>query len=122
MLAAIYTACGQDIACVVDSHVGVTNFEVTDEGALYVSVKLPSLLVGTVGGGTGLATQHECLQLMGCVGQGKAKKFSEIVAASILAGELAICARVANGTFAHAHLKYGRNPVNSASPSEHACA
>lgn len=122
MLTAIYTACGQDIACVVDSHVGVTNFEVTEEGALYVSVKLPSLLVGTVGGGTGLATQRECLQLMGCAGQGKAKKFAEIVAASVLAGELAICARVANGTFARAHLKYGRKSAGDAHPSEHACA
>jgi hydroxymethylglutaryl-CoA reductase (NADPH) len=120
MLAAIYTACGQDIACVVDSHVGVTNFEVTDEQALYVSVKLPSLLVGTVGGGTGLSTQRECLQLLDCLGQGKAKGFAEIVAASILAGELAICARVANGTFAHAHRKYGRKAGSVSIPSEHA--
>lgn len=120
MLAAIYTACGQDIACVVDSHVGVTNFEVADGQALYVSVKLPSLLVGTVGGGTGLATQRECLQLLGCAGQGKAKRFAEIVAASILAGELAICARVANGTFAQAHRKYGRKTGNITIPSEHA--
>jgi hydroxymethylglutaryl-CoA reductase (NADPH) len=120
MLAAIYTACGQDIACVVDSHVGVTNFDVTDEQALYVSVKLPSLLVGTVGGGTALSTQRECLQLLGCAGQGKAKKFAEIVAASILAGELAICARVANGTFAQAHRKYGRKAGHVTISSEHA--
>lgn len=120
MLAAIYTACGQDIACVVDSHVGVTNFEVTDEQALYVSVKLPSLLVGTVGGGTGLSTQRECLQLLDCAGQGKAKRFAEIVAASILAGELAICARVANGTFAQAHRKYGRRAGNVTNSFEHA--
>lgn len=121
MLTAIYTACGQDVACVVDSHVGVTNFEVTADGALYISVKLPSLLVGTVGGGTGLATQHECLQLMGCAGQGKAKTFAEVVAAATLAGELAICARVANGTFARAHQKYGRTVGSSAAVPVHTC-
>ena len=129
MLAAVFTACGQDIACVVDSYVSVTNFEVTEDQGLYVSLKLPSLLVGTVGGGTHLATQRECLQLLGCHGPGKAKKFSEIVAAATLAGEIGICARVANGTFANAHKKYGRrhppevvptssvvDPLNSRTP------
>ncbi len=111
ILAALFTACGQDIACVVDSYVSVTNFELTEDQALYVSVKLPSLLVGTVGGGTSLATQRECLQLLGCHGPGKAKKFAEIVAAAALAGELGICARVANGSFANAHRKYGRKPA-----------
>lgn len=110
MLAAIFTACGQDIACVVDSYVGVTNFEVTEDYGLYVSLKLPSLLVGTVGGGTSLVTQRECLELLGCYGPGKARKFAEIVAAATLAGEIGICARVANGTFANAHKKYGRKP------------
>ncbi len=114
MLAAIFTACGQDIACVVDSYVGVTNFEVTDDYGLYVSLKLPSLLVGTVGGGTSLVTQRECLELLGCYGPGKARKFAELVAAATLAGEIGICARVANGTFANAHRKYGRKPTASA--------
>ncbi|MFQ5991806.1 MAG: 3-hydroxy-3-methylglutaryl-CoA reductase, partial [Nitrospiraceae bacterium] len=107
-LAAVFIACGQDVASVVDSHVGVTNFEVTEEGDLYVSVKLPSLLVGTIGGGTDLATQRECLGLLGCSGPGQSKKFAEILAATALAGEIAICAKVANGTFPNAHKKYGR--------------
>lgn len=107
-LEAVFIACGQDVACVVDSHVGVTNFEVTEDKSLYISVKLPSLLAGTVGGGTALPTQRECLNLLGCYGAGHAKKFSEILAATVLAGELGICARVANGTFADAHRKYGR--------------
>jgi len=55
-----------------------------------------------------LATQNECLSLLGCNGPGQAKKFSDILAATALAGEVAICAKVANGTFADAHKKYGR--------------
>jgi len=104
----LFIACGQDVACVVDSYIGVTNFEVTKDRSLYVSVKLPCLLVGTVGGGTDLATQRECLGILDCYGAGRSKKFSEIVAATVLSGELGICARVANGTFADAHRKYGR--------------
>jgi hydroxymethylglutaryl-CoA reductase (NADPH) len=107
-LEAIFIACGQDVACVVDSHVGVTNFEVTEDNSLYVSVRLGSLLVGTVGGGTDLGTQRECLSLIDCYGEGQSKKFSEIVAATVLAGEIGICAKAANGTFANAHRKYGR--------------
>lgn len=107
-LAAVFIACGQDVASVVDSYVGVTNFELADNGSLYVSIKLPSLLIGTVGGGTDLATQRECLNLLGCYGDGNSKKFSEIVAATVLAGEITICARVANGTFVEGHKKYGR--------------
>jgi hydroxymethylglutaryl-CoA reductase (NADPH) len=114
-LTAIFIACGQDTASVVDSHVGVTNFELAADNSLYVSVKLPSLLVGTVGGGTDLATQKECLNLIGCHGAGKAKKFAEIIAATVLAGELAICARVANGTFSDGHRKYGRKTINNSS-------
>ena len=53
-LAAIYIACGQDAACVAESAVGVTRFEVTDSGGLYASATLPNLVVGSVGGGTGL--------------------------------------------------------------------
>lgn len=112
-LAAIFIACGQDAASVVDSYVGVTNFEVTDDRSLYVSLKLPSLVIGTVGGGTDLATQRECLSLLGCYGAGGSKKFSEIIIATVLAGEIAICARVANGTFADGHKKHGRKSQNS---------
>lgn len=36
---------------------------------IYASISLPSLNVGTVGGGTSLATQKECLQLMECYGK-----------------------------------------------------
>lgn len=107
-LAAIFLACGQDVASVVESHASVINYEITEKGDLYASIKLPCLVIGTVGGGVGLGTQRECLELMGCYGHGHAKKFSEIIAATALAGEIAICARIANGTFVEGHKKYGR--------------
>ena len=67
------------------------------------------MLIGTVGGGTGLGTQRECLELLGCYGTGKADKFAEIVVGTALAGELAVLASIVNGTFAETHNRLGRN-------------
>ena len=108
-LTAVFIACGQDVANVANSAVGVTEFEVTPEGNLYASVTLPSLTVGTVGGGTALATSRECLQMLGCAGTGGARKFAEIVGATLLAGELSMAAAIASGEFVAAHERYGRN-------------
>lgn len=108
-LAAIFIACGQDVANIVNSAVGITNFEVTAEGDLYASVTLPSLTVATVGGGTQLGTNRECLEMLGCAGSGHAAKFAEIIAATILAGELSMGAAIASGEFVQAHETYGRN-------------
>jgi hydroxymethylglutaryl-CoA reductase (NADPH) len=108
-LAAIFIACGQDVANVVNSAVGITHFELTDCGDLYASVTLPSLTVATVGGGTALGTSRECLEMLGCAGSDKAVKFAEIVAASLLAGELSMGAAIASGGFVEAHETYGRN-------------
>jgi len=108
-LAAIFIACGQDVANIVNSSVGITNFELTDDGDFSASVLLPSLSVATVGGGTGLGTSRECLELLGCAGSARAAKFAEIVAATLLAGEISMAAAVASGEFVEAHEKYGRN-------------
>ncbi|HYL05399.1 MAG TPA: hydroxymethylglutaryl-CoA reductase, partial [Thermoanaerobaculia bacterium] len=108
-LAALFIACGQDVANVANSAVGVTCFEVVDGGDLYASVTLPSLTVATVGGGTGLGTARECLQLLGCAGAGGALKLAEIAAATLLAGELSMGAALASGEFVAAHETYGRN-------------
>ncbi|MEK6279452.1 MAG: hydroxymethylglutaryl-CoA reductase [Acidobacteriota bacterium] len=108
-LAAIFIACGQDVANIVNSAVGITNFEVDDEGNLYASVTLPSLTVATVGGGTGLGTSRECLEILGCNGSGQATKFAEIIGATLLAGELSMGAAIASGEFVAAHETYGRN-------------
>lgn len=115
-LAALFIACGQDVANVVNSAVGITNFDVTPDGDLYASVTLPSLTVATVGGGTGQGTALECLAMLGCSGTGCAPRFAEIVAAVVLAGELSMGAAIASGEFVQAHESYGRN--RSASPSE----
>lgn len=113
-LAAIFIACGQDVANVANAAVGITNFELTEDGDLYASVTLPSLTVATVGGGTGLGTSRECLEMLGCAGSGKAAKFAEIVAATLLAGEISMGAAIASGEFVQAHETYGRNrPVTS---------
>jgi hydroxymethylglutaryl-CoA reductase (NADPH) len=108
-LAAIFIACGQDVANVANAAVGITNFEMTSDGDLYASVTLPSLTVATVGGGTGLGTGRECLAMLGCAGSGHAAKFAEIVAATLLAGEISMGAAIASGEFVEAHETYGRN-------------
>lgn len=110
-LAAIFLATGQDAACVSESSVGITRMEVLPDGALYASVTLPNLIVGTVGGGTSLPTQKECLQIMDCYGQGKAVKFAEIIGAVLLAGELSIAAALSAGHFSNAHKQLGRKAV-----------
>jgi hydroxymethylglutaryl-CoA reductase (NADPH) len=108
-LAAMFIACGQDVANIANSAVGITNFEVTEEGELYASVTLPSLTVATVGGGTALGTSRECLAMLDCTGSGCAAKLAEIVAATILAGELSMGSAIASHEFVRAHETYGRN-------------
>lgn len=107
-LTALFIACGQDVACIAEASVGVTHMELTPEGNLYASVTLPSLIVGTVGGGTSLPTQRECLELLDCYGAGKARKFAEICGAVALTGELSIAAAISAGHFSQAHQRLGR--------------
>jgi hydroxymethylglutaryl-CoA reductase (NADPH) len=107
-LAALFIATGQDVACIAEAAVGITRMELQQDGALYASVTLPNLVVGTVGGGTSLPTQKECLEMMDCYGEGKAVKFAEICGAVVLAGELSIAAALAAGHFSDAHKKFGR--------------
>ena len=107
-LTAIFIATGQDVANVVNAACGVTNFELHPDG-LFVSATLPALTVATVGGGTNLPTQREALEIMGCHGTGKAKKFAEVVAAAVLGGEISMGAAIASGEFVAAHEHYGRN-------------
>jgi hydroxymethylglutaryl-CoA reductase (NADPH) len=108
-LAAIFIACGQDVANVANSAVGITNFELEQNGDLYASVTLPSLTVATVGGGTTLGTSSECLAILDCAGGGHAAKFAEIICATLLAGELSMGAAIASHEFVAAHENYGRN-------------
>jgi hydroxymethylglutaryl-CoA reductase (NADPH) len=108
-LTAMFIACGQDVANVVNSAIGITNFEVTERGDLYASVTLPALTVATVGGGTALGTSRECLEMLGCSGAGGAEKLAEIVAGAVLAGELSMGGAIMSSEFVAAHEDYGRN-------------
>lgn len=114
-MAALYIACGQDAACVAESAVGVTRFEPVGDGSLYAAVTLPNVIVGTVGGGTGLPSQNACLQMMNLAGPGKAAAFAEVCAALVLAGELSIIAALSAGHFTHAHQSLARGPAGGAS-------
>jgi hydroxymethylglutaryl-CoA reductase (NADPH) len=108
-IAATFIATGQDAANVAESCVGMAVGEITADGSYYFSITLPSLIVASYGGGTGLPTQRECLEMMGCYGQGKARKLAEIIGATVLAGELSLGAAVAAGDWVTSHEKYGRN-------------
>jgi hydroxymethylglutaryl-CoA reductase (NADPH) len=102
-LAALFLACGQDVACVSEAAVGITDMALTGSGDLHASVTLPNLIVGTVGGGTKLPSQHACLELLGLEGDDSARSFAEIAAALCLAGELSLIGAIAAGEFAGAH-------------------
>ncbi len=112
VVAAMFIACGQDAAHSIDGSTCITTVDLTETGA-YVAVTLPSLPVGTVGGGTGVGTQQECLQLLGVAGSGtppgtNAKKLAEIIGAAVLAGELSLVGAQAAHHLARAHQQLGR--------------
>jgi len=108
-ITAIFIATGQDVANVSESSAGIVYTEITPERDLYVSITIPSLIVATYGGGVGLATQRECLELMGCYGKGKVNKFAEIVAAAVLAGEISLASAISSSDWVSSHEQYGRN-------------
>ncbi len=110
-LAAIFIATGQDVACVSESAVGITRTELIGND-LYINVNIPNLIVGSVGGGTSLPTQKECLEIMNCYGDSNANKLAEIIGATVLAGELSLIGSIAANDFAKAHKKYRKKISN----------
>lgn len=108
-LAALFIATGQDAANVAESHAGITYTQLLPNGDYYWSITLPALIVATVGGGTALATQRQCLELLGCFGSGKADKFAEICAATVLAGDISLSCAVLHGDWVASHERLGRN-------------
>ncbi len=108
-IAAIFLACGQDIANIAESGAGFVYTELKDNGDYYMSVTIPSLIVATYGGGTGLPTQRECLQAMDCYGTGKVNKLAEIIAATVLCGELSLSSAIVSNEWVSSHDAYGRN-------------
>jgi hydroxymethylglutaryl-CoA reductase (NADPH) len=108
-LAALFIATGQDVANVAESSAAIVYCELLDDGNLYLSITLPSLIVATHGGGTGLPTQRECLEVLGCHGAGKVRKLAEIVAGVVLAGELSLAAAIAAEEWVSSHERMGRH-------------
>jgi hydroxymethylglutaryl-CoA reductase (NADPH) len=108
-LAAVMLACGQDVAYLPECANGFLDLECDAQGSLYAAVTLPSLLVGTVGGGCAQGTARECLALLGCEGTGKARRLAEILAATVLAGDLSLMAAFCSHEFVAAHERLGRN-------------
>jgi len=107
-LAALFLACGQDVACVAEAAIGITRMEMTDNGDLYTSVTLPNVIVGTVGGGTKLPSAKACLEILGLAGAGNAEALAEVCAGIVLAGELSIIGAFCSGDFAVAHRSLSR--------------
>ncbi len=108
-ITAMFIATGQDVANVSESSAGILYTELLPDGDLYISLTIPSLIVATYGGGTGLATQRECLEVMDCYGRDRAKKFAEIVAGVALAGEVSLGSAISSLDWVSSHEKYGRN-------------
>lgn len=108
-ITAMFIATGQDVANVSESSAGIVYTEITPDRDLYISITIPSLIVATHGGGTGLPTQRECLQLLGCTGRGSVRKLAEIVAGVVLAGEISLASAISSLDWVSSHEKYGRN-------------
>ncbi|NIS49149.1 MAG: hydroxymethylglutaryl-CoA reductase, partial [candidate division Zixibacteria bacterium] len=83
--------------------------ELTADNDLYISITIPSLIVATYGGGTGLSTQKECLELLGCFGKEKVNKLAEVIAGAVLAGELSLASAISSLDWVSSHEQYGRN-------------
>jgi len=108
-IAAIFIATGQDAGNVAESSAGIVYAELTPTGDYYFSVTIPALIVATYGGGTGLPTQRECLEVLGCYGAGKVRKFAEIIAATVLCGELSLGSAIVADEWVDSHDRLGRN-------------
>jgi hydroxymethylglutaryl-CoA reductase (NADPH) len=107
MIGGIFLATGQDEAHIVEGSLGITLAEEVN-GDLYFSVTLPDVPIATFGGGTKLETAKECLEIMGVYGSDKVGIFAEIVAGTVLAGELSLMGALAAGHLARAHKDLGR--------------
>src|SRR4051812_13061804 len=108
-ITAMFIATGQDAANVAESSAAFVYAELRENGDYYYSVTIPSLIVASYGGGTGLATQREYLEMLGCYGRDKVRKLTEIVAATVLCGELSLGSAIVAEEWVESHDLYGRN-------------
>ncbi len=108
-LTAMFIATGQDVANIAESSAAIVHAEETKNGDYYFSVTIPSLIIATFGGGTGLPTQRECLEMLDCYGANRVHKLAEIMAAVVLAGDLSLSAAVMTDEWVSSHERLGRN-------------
>jgi hydroxymethylglutaryl-CoA reductase (NADPH) len=113
VVAGFFVACGQDIAQVAEAAMGITCIESRGPEGVYMSVYLPDVPLGAVGGGTGLGTQREALEMMGVVVDGERPgravlRLAEILGATVLAGELSLMSAFTSRDLARAHEQLGR--------------
>ncbi|KAF8085001.1 hypothetical protein N665_0688s0021 [Sinapis alba] len=116
IVSAVFIATGQDPAQNVESSQCITMMEAINDGKdIHVSVTMPSIEVGTVGGGTQLASQSACLNLLGVKGAStespgmNSRRLATIVAGAVLAGELSLMSAIAAGQLVKSHMKYNRS-------------
>jgi len=119
IVAAIFLATGQDPAQVVESANCMTLMEKTVEGDLYISITMPSIEVGTVGGGTILAAQSSCLEMLGCKGASKsspgsnAEQLARVICSTVMAGELSLISALAAGHLVKSHMEHNRSKAST---------
>lgn len=121
IVTAVFLATGQDPAQNVESSSCMTLMEETENGDLWISCTMPSIEVGTVGGGTGLPAQRACLEVVGCQGGGvkpgeNARQLAHVVASATMAGELSLMAALSSNTLVQAHMQHNRKPAATNSP------
>ncbi|KAJ2726403.1 3-hydroxy-3-methylglutaryl-coenzyme A (HMG-CoA) reductase isozyme [Coemansia sp. Benny D115] len=114
-LTAVYLATGQDPAQNVESSTCITLMEPANGGMdLRISCSMPSIEVGTIGGGTTLPPQASCLDMLGCRGPNRdtpganAQRLARIICAAVMAGELSLCAALASGDLVRSHIALNR--------------
>ncbi|VDL63469.1 unnamed protein product [Hymenolepis diminuta] len=108
LVAAVFAATGQDLAQVVDSSACMTQLEAELDGGLYVSVTMPCIEVGTVGGGTRLQAQRGCLEMLDLQVERPAEHLARLIAGMVLAGEISLLAALATNDLVQAHMRLNR--------------
>lgn len=114
LVTAVFLACGQDPAQNVESSNCITLMNKVDGGDLQISVSMPSIEVGTIGGGTILEPQGAMLDLLGVRGPhptspgDNSRRLACIVASAVLAAELSLCSALAAGHLVQSHMQHNR--------------
>ena len=117
VVAALFLATGQDAACIHESSVAELHLELQGD-SIFASLYMPSLVVGTIGGGTNLPHAKNCLDLMSCEGLNSADKLAQIICSYALALELSTVSAIEGGQFVQAHTALGRTSQKNFKPED----